>query len=253
MGSVPNQSQYLPQNVFCGIPACEGRKAITVPIDFSIGSTFQMDLGPVQMNSKFIDSVQALYIDNASNTNPLTVTAGVTNQRIIFPAGYQGYMPILQPNPPVLSFSCAAAVTVKVQVLNFFMPPIMWSTGGSPTFVAGAMVVTDVALDNCIAAGAVNVQINPLTSQGLTDASGAIAVGGTGQIAIPANASRKRWIIMNPAAATENLQISFGAAAAGKIDLVPGQGWDESGVDVVGDAVYVVAVTGGHAFTAYYK
>lgn len=253
MGTVPTQNQYLPQNVFCGVPACEGRKSITTIIDFSIGAIFQLDLSAVQSNTKFINSVQSLFVDNASNTNPLIITMGVTLQRIVIPAGRQAYVPILQPNPPVIQFQCASALSVKIQILNFFMPPAMWDTGGQFAFSSSALIVTDQALDNCIAAGLLSVACNPLTSQNLTDASGTIAVGGTGQIAIPAGASRKRWTIFNPSNATEILQISFGAAAAGKIDLVAGQGWDESNVDVIGDAVYVVGATAGHAFTAYYK
>ena len=250
-----NQTQNLiPNDVPTGNPACEGRKSITTIIDFSIGLVFTLDLSFIVDQLARINSVQTLFVDNSLNSNSITITTGVVNQKIVIPPLSQAYIPVLQNNPPVLRFQSSVAVTLPIQILNFFLPPIVWSVNGTPVLnPSGYMYVTDPILDATVSNNKVNVNQVPYTIQTLTDASGTITAGGTGQIAIPASASRVRWIIENPSAATEILQLSFGAAGAGKIDLLPGAAWDESNSSIVGDAVYVVAATTGHSFTAYYK
>jgi len=254
MGSVPTNLQLALNQVQTGNPACEGRKAITILIDFSLGLTFSLDLSGAQAQLSWFKSIQTIYIDNSANANPFIITCGVTTQRISIPAGACAYMPVLQPDAPVLQFNTASAIKVKIQLLNFFIPPCVWNAtnnGGS----GGTVAVADAILDGTVIGGKVQVQQVPLTVQGLTDASGTIAVGGTAQSAIPANVSRQRWIISNTdlTATGEKLSFSFGSGGAGEIDLQPGATWDESNLTIVGDQVFVKAATLGHTFTCYYK
>jgi len=254
MGTPPTNTQFIPQPVPTGNAACEGRKAITTIIDFSLGLTFTLDLSAVQAQLAWFKSIQTIYVDNSANSNPFNITCGVTTQKIVIPPNCCGYVPLLQPDQPVLQFQSANVVAVKIQLLNFFLPPFIWSVNGAATLnPGGTLAVADAILDATVSNNKVNVTSVPYTIQTLTDASGTIAVGGTAQIAIPASASRQRWIIGNPAAATEPLFISIGSGVAGQITLLAGQTWDENGGSIVGDAVYVNAATLGHAFTAYYK
>lgn len=256
MSSVPSNMQVIPNTVPTGNPACEGRKAITTVIDFSLGLTFTLDLTAVQAQLTWFKSIQTIYIDNSANSNPFIITCGITTQRIVIPANCCAYMPVLQPAAPVLQFNTASAVSVKIQLLNFFLPPFVWSATGGPTVnPGGTLAVADAILDATVIGGKVQVQQVPLTVQGLTDASGTIAVGGTAQSAIPANVSRQRWIISNTdlTATGEKLTISFGSGGAGTISLQPGATWDESNLTIIGDQVFVNAATLGHTFTCYYK
>jgi len=251
MGSVPTNLQLALNQVPTGNPSCEGRKSITILIDFSLGLTYTLDLSGAQAQLAWFKSIQTLYVDNSANANPFIITCGVTTQRISIPAGACAYMPLLQPDQPVLQFNTASAVTVKIQLLNFFLPPCVWNgtTGGA----GGTLPVADAILDATVVGGKVQVTQIPFTIQSLTDASGTITTGGTVQACVPASASRARWIISNPSTESEVLQFGFGSPPTHFIDLLPGATWDESGSSIVGDAVQIKAATTGHTFTAYYK
>lgn len=237
----------LPFPVSCGTPPdCRiGRQAIHVLIDFSLGTTYQLDLSQIQSQAK-LDSVQTLYVDNSANTGTITITMeGVTQQSIILPPNSQGYFPVLQGNPPVLNFTVASgAPVVNIQLMNFFLPPVIWgtlATGGS--FV-------DVTLAGILINNQVPVITNP-NNVALADGSGTIAAGGTAQQLFAANPTRKMMIIQNPVAATETLQIMFGASNAGRLDLNPGGSYTADGETIENNSVFIVAATTGHAFTAY--
>lgn len=238
-------SAYLPFGVVIGeTPDCKiGRKAIHVTIDFSLGSSFNLDLTQVQSQGA-MDSVQTLYIDNSENTFALTLLTGVLVQEIIIPPGAQCYMPILQTNPPIMKFTTGGGTAlVDVHILNFFLPPFMWfATGGTP--------VTDTTLASIIVNGAANVNAQPSTVTGVVDASGTIAAGGTPQVLFALDTARKKWILSNPSTATEILQFSFGTST-NYINLPPGTTWIDDSNAVSGDQINVVAATTGHAFTAF--
>lgn len=239
-----NQNAYNPLAVRTGADAdCKlGRRAIHVLIDFSLGATFNLDLGQAQQVGNF-DCLQTLYIDNADNTNELTVLMGLTLQRVIIPAGAQAYMPILQPNPPVLQITTNGAPIINIQLLNFFVPPMVWSPAG--------ITVIDSTLAAVISNGGVNVNTRPVTVTNPTDRSGTITTGGTPQSLMAANATRKRWILSNPASATEVLSFAYASSTNHYIDLNPGATWDETDFSVSGDQIFVKGATTGHAFTAY--
>jgi hypothetical protein len=245
MTSVPTNSQLPISQVLLGSPACEGRKSITTIIDFSIGLSFQLDLSAIQTQQKWINSVQTLYVDNSHNASAIDIVMGVSLQHITIPAGAQAYMPILQPNPPVLNFTNTLPVTVKIQILNFFVPPIVWGAGGV------TQEVSDPILDATVSNNRVNTTSLPTTLTGVTDASGTITAGGTAQQVLAANASRNRFIIANPDTATDTLYMSFGSGASGEIPLQPGMIWDESGSSIVGEAIFLKGATTGDAFTLY--
>lgn len=240
---VNNQSANNPLKVPTGNDAdCKlGRRAIHVEIDFSLGTKYALDLSQIQSLGA-MDCLQTMYVDNADNAAELTLTMGLTLQRIIIPANAQAYIPILQPNPPVLEMSTTGAPVVNVQLLNFFVPPIVFYPNG--------VTVVDSTLAAVISNGAVNVNTQARVVSNPTDGSGTITVGGTAQQIFAADAARKRFIISNPSTATEVLSFTYGASTH-FIDLAPGQTWDEADNSISGDAISVVAATTGHAFTAF--
>lgn len=246
MPSQSIQAGYMPNNVNTGNAACEGRKSITTIIDFSIAPNFTLDLTQIQQMQVWIKSVQCLYIDNSANSDPVTIIMGVTNQKIIFPPMSQGYIPILQPNPPVLQFSCPNPVPVTIQVLNFFLPPYIWGPNG--TVISGTVIVSDPILDSTVVASRVNTRELP-GNVILTDRSGTITAGGVGQILMAANATRLRWKLANPTTAAEILQYSYHSIAGPWYDLAAGQAIDETEC-VSPQELFVIAATTAHAFTA---
>jgi len=253
MPTIPTNVAIMPQPMSVGLENCK-RHSLTIPIDFSIGLVYSLDLTAIQQQLPYFKTLQSMFVDNSANANAITITMNGTLQRIVIPAYGQAYLPILMIAAAVIQFSSASAVQISVQLLDFFLPPMVWSVNGnSPINPGGTLAVADAILDGTVSGGRINANAYGPTIQALTDASGTIAAGGTPQIAIPANASRTRWIISNPATATEALLIRIGGTTAGPITLLAGQTWDESGSSIVGDAVYVDGATTGHAFTAYYK
>lgn len=252
MSSPSDQSGRIPVNVYTGDKMCEGRKSLPVNIDFSQGANFFLDLSSIQGQGpqKYISSVQTLYIDNVDNTAAIDVVMDVSKQRIRIPAGSEAYIPVLEPNPPKITFTCANPVIVPVQVLNFFVPPYIWGNNFAFT-PAGYLEVSDPALDAIISNGALATRPTTLGYTSITNDSSTITAGGTAQQAIAANANRKRFIVSNPDSASETLYLILGASGNGQIPLLPGMTWDESGSSIFQGAVYVLAATTGHAFTAY--
>lgn len=247
MSSQSNQAGYIPNTVKTGDAACEGRKSITTIIDFTIGLTFQLDLTLIQQMQNWIKSVQCLYVDNADNADAKTIIMGVTNQRIIVPANSQGYYPILQPDPPVLQFKSSVANTLKIQVLNFFLPPYIWGPTGS--LIVGTVSVADAILDGTVSGNKVNVRTSP-NGVIATDHSGTITVGGTGQVLMLANGSRGQWNLQNPVTATEKLQFSKIGITGPWYDLNAGSSVADDGSTVYQGEVWILGATTGHAFTA---
>lgn len=97
----------------------EGPKSITVPLDFSLGTTFTLDLQNI-MQRGFMSMVQGLYLDNSLGGSTLSVTFGSTNQNIKIAPNRQGYRMVLCPNPVNnITFFSTSGVAVSVNLLNF--------------------------------------------------------------------------------------------------------------------------------------
>lgn len=234
----------IPQTAIIGNPVnCTiGRKSLKVEIDFSIGNTYSLNLLTVQNTGQF-DSVQTLYVDNSEGPDLLSIDMGVTLQNVTFPAGAQGYVPVLCSNQMLINFTPKTGTpTVNIYCLNFFVPPCVWYTVGMP--------VNDTNLDPLINNNALNVNVQPNTLADNTDRSGTITAGGTGQPLIAANSARKRWMLGNPTSATEILQYSYESITGPWYDLPIGAIWNEADISIAAAEIFVIAATTGHAFTA---
>lgn len=104
-----------------------GPKTIPWYLDFSATTGIQLDTTQI-ISQGLLEYVQTLYIDNKDNPGALTMNIELINQRIIIPAGRQGYWNILGPNPPVFDFSVPAAFgKVYLQLINVPIQPANWS------------------------------------------------------------------------------------------------------------------------------
>lgn len=230
-----------------GAVPCEGTKVFPFNLDFTAVNAYLIDLTQ-QYQQKQFTTLQTVYIDNSNNNSILQVVCSVTGQVITAPALSQGYYAILQPSPPRLQVQTNGGVIVTIQLMNFYIPPVVW---GIPIVNSAGLPEVDVpALDAVITGGLVQVAAYAGTLNAQTDDSGTITVGGTRQTLFAANPARKRFIISNPSTATEILQFSYGAGA-GLIDIAPGATWNEADLSVSGALIQIVGATTGHAFTAY--
>lgn len=189
-----------------------GPKTVPVTMDFTgTDGIFEIDGTVLVQNSK-IEYLQTMYVDNNDNANDLTIEMSITNQRIVVPAGSQGYYSMLQPNPPKIIFTTVAgAFSIFVQFLNVPVQPAVW--GGS----AASGGLTDTQLR----ASPIEVQ-----NQGgaLTDRSIA-NLSGASEPLMAANANRHYLLIQNISANNMGINLNGGVAAigtAGTITLAAG-------------------------------
>lgn len=116
-------------DVGCPPPNTEGDRTFLVTLDFSVSTDITVDFSGLQQKAQ-VFTVQAFYIDNLSNIDPVTIVIPSTGQHITVPFGAQGYMPVLSQNPPVFNINCAnTAAKIKMHFLNFYMPPYFWGIG----------------------------------------------------------------------------------------------------------------------------
>lgn len=109
-----------------GALPCEGPKALPFIMDFSAFSEFDIDLTQQYQQGQFT-TLQAIYIDNSANGSTLTVTVNGTGQTIVAPKNSCGYYILLMPQPPKLAITTAGVVKVYVSLMNFYIPPYVWS------------------------------------------------------------------------------------------------------------------------------
>lgn len=141
----------------------------------------------------------------------------------------------VQPDSSGKKVDCTTLDNANVRQTVVLGDPSANATVISPVTQYGASVLPVSGLPNLLT---------------VTDKSGTIAAGGSAQVAIAANTSRKSIIIHNPSTATEILQVKFGSGG-GYIDLLAGGTLDYSSGNVPAGDIYVVAATTLHAFTAY--
>jgi hypothetical protein len=102
-----------------------GPRCLPLSLDFAASLAYTLDYGNMQQRN-FMSMVQSAWIDNSLNAAVLTITVPGSNQVIKFPAGKQGYIPLLVPNPIKLEIASTGGVLVDVILLNFPIAPIIW-------------------------------------------------------------------------------------------------------------------------------
>jgi hypothetical protein len=107
----------------------EGPRAIPLVLDFSATNEYDLNLqNMVQRN--FVSQIQAIWFDNSNNGSSLTIKIpGLQN--VIVGAGRQGYINVLCPNPPVLSFISGGGILVYVDLLNYPVSNDTWPSGNT--------------------------------------------------------------------------------------------------------------------------
>lgn len=131
----------------------EGPLAIPVVLAFTpTEQEFVADLVITQQQHK-VSYVQSIYVDNQFNDLPLDVFVSASQHLVTIPPYHQGFIALLAPNPPQITFGSAvvADTTVVVQLLNFPVSNIVWNT--DPSFAQTPLNVTDPVLDALLVNG----------------------------------------------------------------------------------------------------
>lgn len=106
------------------VPA-EGGNVVRADVNFSGGDTQEIDLNPSQFSGHW-SAAQTVYIDNEANSSEIVLVCEQSQQRISCPANSQMYMPLILPNPPKVTVTCANSIKISFLFLNFFLPPAIW-------------------------------------------------------------------------------------------------------------------------------
>jgi hypothetical protein len=210
-----------------GFAPKQGPKCLPVALDFTGAVTsIALDFLTEEETGQ-IDFVQGLWIDNFDNPSPLLIFIQGTEQRIVYPALGQGYIPItaLRAGQLKMVVETAGNVEVQISLLNVPMAP---ATNGPINVTA-------------------NISGIDPTVGTYTDHSQPVGTGVSFQI-IAANPARKQLIIGAPSTNVGSIRINFTApaSAANSIELLPGGWYNSLGGPVSGEAItFLGAVTDG--------
>ena len=142
----------------------KGSRSMPQTLDFSAENPVNINL-TFEQESKRLEFVQALYLDNSANPATLSVSMKGTGQSISIPAGWQGYVPVLATADNCrISFSTAGTPLVPVQFLSFPVPLALWpSSAGANSFINGGSTGLDYSVNKpALAANLLaTVPVNP--------------------------------------------------------------------------------------------
>jgi hypothetical protein len=237
--------------------------AITAQCDFSASGVPSQGyvIDTTQFANKLqMKTIQTVYIDNSQNNGYVDVVNPLFNQSFSLPAGYQGYFPILAPLISGAKFYVTSTGNQLANIifLNSLMPLASWAATVTPPSTGLPLAVSDAILDATVS----NNRVNSTSIQAqatAADASGTIATGGTAQLLMAANNARRGFFIQNidPNDA-EGLWFGFantitpgspGAYGLGAASGLTYPGGSFQGV--ASNAIYIVAATTGHKFSAF--
>jgi len=199
-------------------------------------------------NNHGIDGLQSIYIDNSNNAQTVSI-AFDSGQVIVSPSYSQAIYPVFfSGNQLNFVATSTGGVQVNLIFLNTREQAQLWST-------------------KIPIGGSVNVTGSTIYSQpkngSFTDASAALAAGGTAQLLLAANGARQLLAIRNPATAAsqgiavpEPVYLGFTTAAPtiggqGTWELLPGESLPEFLLQST-EAIYWNAATTAHRLTAKY-
>lgn len=113
--------------IFNGYAPKDGPKSMTLITDFTTDAFIDVDL-TLDEQFQFMEFVQAMYVDNASNGVALTFTFQITQQRLIVPANKTGVFPVFSINPTKFRMATTpgAGISPTVILLNVPMPFFIW-------------------------------------------------------------------------------------------------------------------------------
>lgn len=109
----------------------EGPRAAPFQIPFD--GTLSYDLNMLlTTGQRFLSVIVMVWCDNSANTQNVVLVASVLNQRLVFPAGSQAYLPLLVAQNATLHLESGGAAIVQFTPLNVPTPAIVWPRGSVP-------------------------------------------------------------------------------------------------------------------------
>ena len=168
--------------------------------DLRTADSVDFDLSPA-IDNQTLDYISGAWVDNSANALPFTLTVAGSQQQVIFPAGAQGYLPLLAPNNPKFTGSCPSSPGLIIPIIFYNVPllPYLINTAGLP-------VSDSVSITGTVDVARVG---KAYTNRSIANLSG------SSQTLMAANAAREILIIQNVAANNIGVNLAGGTAAIG--------------------------------------
>lgn len=247
----------LPITVYTGGVPAEGPKVIPLALDFSVQGSFEFDI-QMQLSLAQISCIQSIFVDNYDSAAPMVIELPSTQQRIVVPAGNQGFWPVLADLNGTIIFSSADTVPCRVHLMNFSSAQANWPEGGggAGTVTGAANIGTGAGIYRDLTGGILNFySLLAGANITLTPSAGGITIaasgsGGGGVPEIPAtkqyfvrtyDGTNYSWhsISNDGGLGVDNAVIDFTASAA--VRLGDGSGtpttaaqWTAAGISFIG-------------------
>ena len=130
----------------------EGPKAIPVLLDFSANQAYGLNLTQ-QVLTKKISTIQSIYFDNSQNGGMVEIFFDQNSQQLRLPPYMQGYIPVLVPTSPNITFQCLNGTgNFYCALTNVPIDAVIWNSQGQ-TFNfdnSGNILVSDPILDGLV-------------------------------------------------------------------------------------------------------
>lgn len=204
-------------------PTSGTAKTLGANLDFTNSVSINFDL-TLETELGRIETVQAMFVDNSANADPVTFLFGVTQLRVVIPAGQQGTFPVFASADVKCTAASVGGVVVPVFFLNTPMPFAVWG----PIAVSSSGLVVN-------------------TLQTVTLAKTALGVTGADQQLLAANAARKTLQLMAPSGNAGVVRVAWGGvtgALGSDYEITPGGVWQMPANSITGQSVHIIGTNG---------
>lgn len=110
-----------------GLMPKRGPRTVPVMLAFSAATSVNVDL----TISQLLDAeefIQTIYVDNSLGPRSVNITAPITGQILTWPAGTQGYLPVLSCVTPKFTCASSGGVDVLAQFCTMMLPAQIWTS-----------------------------------------------------------------------------------------------------------------------------
>lgn len=239
------------QQVFNMTLSGKGPKVVPQFVDLLTASSAEIDLSPLIQNGN-MDFISGFFFDNTASAVDLIVRTDGVNQKLLLPAGTQGYLPSLSPNNPKFIITAASSPGLIIPFFFYNIPllPYIWpnaSGGGGGgevdiTAINGVAPTDEWLTDTQLRATPIPVSVTS-TAPTLVDYS--LALSGASETLVAAGDAENYFIVYNPIGNADiSVNLAGGDASISGIPLPAG-----SSIELQGGVASAVTIDGTAAET----
>lgn len=137
-----------------GLQPKRGPRTVPIMLAFSAATSVNVDMS-VSQSLDAEEFIQTIYVDNSLGPRSVNITVPITGQILTWPAGTQGYLPVLSCATPKFTCASSGGVDVLAQFCTMMLPAQIWTSTMGGLGIDGSGSAPAVAA-NILATLAVN-------------------------------------------------------------------------------------------------